>query len=967
MIHKRLNDRLILFGIIIAVTLAGILYINQAIARSGDEEQTVLFSDDFSGDLSNWSVESGTWNIDQGVLTGYNGWVYAGDTAWTNTEFQVQTFADASVALAFRSTGHMQNEYRLDLYGPGYGPSSGNVYALIKYQNGVFTNLTGGYIKLPVLFSYPSVVKVQISGNYVILYINDQYVAEIYDPDPLSNGRIGLGMVGDYFVKYDDVLVSTLPSIMLLPPDQDKFELPGNVITNTIILENHTGATDNFDLEVLPDHQWITTLTANSVGPIVDGERVSIYARVEIPPEALPGEFDLATILATSVNSPTVYTQTATMNSTAISRKIGYVSGASEGQLALIDTEIHTTIGTIDLSGYSCANPSITRLTPDKSQLYIFCGSLKIIILDTTNNSLIASVDLPGDGNDIVFTQDGAYALVGCPAGQVFVIDAVAHEIVKTIPTLRVVSITSHPYLPLVYLAGFEGGNTSELQIIDTSTFSVKKTIAFEWEVYDILPSQDGKWLFVSAMNHQPYVPCVYKLDAQTLQTVHKLSNIGYQASLQIAPDNTRLFVSSPGFGSIQVIDTTTWSPVTSIDIGYPISEMDVTSDGSEMFVLSQTYQGGAVVVIDTVNYTIPYQIFIPGSYMVSLAISPQVSDIYMRKTVSSPVASPGGLVNYEINLMNFRATDLDSVEITDTLPLSLAYLAGTLKATSGSPAFENGVIKWTGSISEGNEVDINFRATVLPSVIIGTSITNTAVISSPAETFTRSIPIKIVQNQVFMPCMKKPCPPSFIDDFSKTNSDWPIEGDGDYSMGYVNGEYFIAVNPGWIAWALQDFGAINFRVEVDAHPTYNLEGGMGIMFGATENGFYYYEINDGWFSLWRVDTNSWTWTPLIDWTASSALYPGYKVNRLQVVRIGSIIKLYANGQIIGTVNDGSYRGSWLGMATEAWSAYFEGHYDNFILYSGDCIGTEEAPNNLIRTASFDGRLTDRTNESGKP
>jgi uncharacterized repeat protein (TIGR01451 family) len=929
---------------------------------------TLLF-DDFSGDISKWSDPIGTWNIEEGELVGQagydGGWIYAGDTSWTNYEFQAKLFFYSNAQLVFRSTGHLQNEYHLDL--KQLDQVMGNTYAIYKYQEGILTDLSGGDIYSPVPLANPCVVKVQVTGNYLILYINDHYITEIFDPDPLPNGRIGLGMNYDFWVRFDDVLVTTLPPLMLLPTEQEKVGHPTDAITYTINLENHTGITDSFDLEALPGYQWMTTLSTDRVGPIADGARVSFNAQVDIPPEALPGDFDSATIQATSVTSPTVYTQTAIINTNAISRKIGYVTMPVEGRLALIDTEIHSSIGFIDLGVYGCDIPSKVRLSPDKSQLYINCGSPRVIIIETVNNSFVASVDLPSAGNDIVFTPDGSFAFVSSPIGQVFVIDTDSHEIVKTIPTVGVVSIASHPYLPRIYLGGNDSHNASKIQIIDTNSFTVTTTIPFQYEIYGIQPSPDGRWIYVTAMNFYPAQPSIYKLDSQTLATSNKLWDHGYLSAMQVTPDNTKLFVAEAGFGRIHVIDPNSFTYITSITVGNVIHGMGLTSNSGELYVGTESNYSRFIPVIDTHDYTITYQITIPGSWSDGVAITPQVSDVYTGKAVNTTIASPGETVRYGITFNNFSPSVINNVVITDTLPTSLTYKIGSLSATSGIYGYKDGVITWTGSVTASDSIDIKFWATVSPSTMIGKMISNTAIISAPTETFTRTVAIDIVQEQLFLPCAFKNCPPSFKDDFSDLGSGWPIETDSDYSMGYQNGEYFITANPGWIVWSLQDFGASDFQMEVDTHPATRTDGSVGIIFGATDDGFYLFEISDYMFSLFRIDYSTWTWTPLIDGTYSPAINPGYQTNRLKVIRMGANITVYANGQVLGTASDGTYTGTWLGMAIESGYFVLDERFDNFILYTGTCIGVYETSSNVNHESSFDATWTKPGTGPGRP
>jgi hypothetical protein len=200
-------------------------------------------------------------------------------------------------------------------------------------------------------------------------------------------------------------------------------------------------------------------------------------------------------------------------------------------------------------------------------------------------------------------------------------------------------------------------------------------------------------------------------------------------------------------------------------------------------------------------------------------------------------------------------------------------------------------------------------------------------------------------------------CQKSIADDFSDPNSGWPVESETDYSMNYVANEYQMTVNPGWIAWATWDFEVNDYIVEVDSRAAANLDGGMGIFFGATKDGFYLFEVSDGWYSLWRNDSGSWTWTALIDWTFSPTILPRYQTNHLKVERAGPNITVYANGQMLGAVSDGTYTGTSVGLAVEAYSAYFDGRFDNFALSSTGCLSTEATTQLFNHGASFESIL----------
>ena len=54
--------------------------------------------------------------------------------------------------------------------------------------------------------------------------------------------------------------------------------------------------------------------------------------------------------------------------------------------------------------------------------------------------------------------------------------------------------------------------------------------------------------------------------------------------------------------------------------------------------------------------------------------------------------------------------------------------------------------------------------------------------------------------------------------------------------------------------------------------------------------------------------------------------------------RGGSGISLYANGQLLTSVTDGTYRGARIGISAGAFSANYDGGFDNFAVYTGSCI-----------------------------
>jgi len=172
----------------------------------------VLFFDDFSGDLAKWSIYNGTWNIEDGQLSGTgsgtndpkDGYIYAGDTAWTNYSLSAKVFIGESDFI-LRSTGHWQNEYRITIW-----PSDSaypNTYQICKYQNGFWSCLGNDRFTFTFLLTAPYQVDVEAINDHILLSVNGIPVNDVVDPDPLSNGRFGLGVIWATHNLFDDVEV----------------------------------------------------------------------------------------------------------------------------------------------------------------------------------------------------------------------------------------------------------------------------------------------------------------------------------------------------------------------------------------------------------------------------------------------------------------------------------------------------------------------------------------------------------------------------------------------------------------------------------------------------------------------------------------------------------------------------------------------------------------------------------------
>jgi uncharacterized repeat protein (TIGR01451 family) len=314
----------------------------------------------------------------------------------------------------------------------------------------------------------------------------------------------------------------------------------------------------------------------------------------------------------------------------------------------------------------------------------------------------------------------------------------------------------------------------------------------------------------------------------------------------------------------------------------------------------------------------------------------------FSTKTVNESTALPSDPLTYTITLTNGGATNITNVRVTDTLPISLTYISNSLTATGGSYGYTDSVITWTGSVNAGGAVTITFGATVSQTAPLGTSITNSAVISGGGEIITCTATVAVEPLWVYLPIIfRNYCPPGpYADDFSDPGSGWPIDDTGDTLYEYLNGEYRILLrNANWWAGARPGFKASNYIVAVDVRRTTGgITGSYGLIFGLSDDWsqFYSFEIaphnippahN---YIIFRY--NSGNWTPLAA-GFSDNISPIWDVtNRLKIERNGSLIRAYANGHLLTSVSDGSYTGSrHVGLiATSSSMPNLDVRFDNF-------------------------------------
>lgn len=190
-------------------------------------------------------------------------------------------------------------------------------------------------------------------------------------------------------------------------------------------------------------------------------------------------------------------------------------------------------------------------------------------------------------------------------------------------------------------------------------------------------------------------------------------------------------------------------------------------------------------------------------------------------------------------------------------------------------------------------------------------------------------------------------CPAYYSDGFQDPKSGWPVSNDSYSTFAYVNGQYQIKMKKAGL-WTAASPGAkaTDYIASVTAHRTSGRTGSYGLIFAINPDWteFYAFFVYDTQYSVWRYGNSK--WTPLKNWTVSKYVATSSKPNRLKVNRSGSSISVYANDQLLTTVNDGSYMDiRRIGLyASSPSTGAIDARFDDFSLYPANCGAIAKKP-----------------------
>jgi len=125
-------------------------------------------------------------------------------------------------------------------------------------------------------------------------------------------------------------------------------------------------------------------------------------------------------------------------------------------------------------------------------------------------------------------------------------------------------------------------------------------------------------------------------------------------------------------------------------------------------------------------------------------------------KSASQSAVQVGDTLTYTIQIINDTGVLTNTLSLTDTIPAGLAYIPGSLLASSGTADESNApTLSWTGVLTPTPEISVTYAVTV--TVVTPQAITNTAILQIPGyESISRSATIIANGYQVYLPLIRR-------------------------------------------------------------------------------------------------------------------------------------------------------------------------------------------------------------------
>jgi uncharacterized protein (TIGR03437 family) len=329
-------------------------------------------------------------------------------------------------------------------------------------------------------------------------------------------------------------------------------------------------------------------------------------------------------------------------------------------------------------------------------------GSDNVSVIDTSSNTVVATVMVGSQPQGIAITPDGAFAYVANCGGDVYVIDTSTNKVATKFLAGKCatgVAITPDGTRAYVTLT-----NANSVAVVDTSSNTVTTKIPVGDAPSGIAITPDGTRVYVTNVGMAAGSSVsVIDTSSNTVAATVSLGLVG-SVALAITPDGTRAYVAD-ALGFVSVIDTssnTVADKLAVANVGDSPVGIAITPDGTRAYVLTFGPNGnGPAAVIDTSTNTIVDMVSV-GTGPTGVAVSPDGTRAYV--TIATNVTGDGPGAVTVIDTSNNTVVDTVATAMGSN-PFGVAFRSGSGVAAPPPTITSGGIVPAT--VQSGEWVSI--------------------------------------------------------------------------------------------------------------------------------------------------------------------------------------------------------------------------------------------------------------------
>jgi YVTN family beta-propeller protein len=301
---------------------------------------------------------------------------------------------------------------------------------------------------------------------------------------------------------------------------------------------------------------------------------------------------------------------------TAANLKRAYVANVGDSTVSVIDTTNNTVVATITVG----ANPFDVAVTPNGKHVYV-ANSLgnSVSVIDTSTNAVTATIPVGNLPEFLAVAPDGHHVYVANDNDNtVSVIATATNTVTATISVGTFpAGLAVTPDSERVYVAN---GGDNNVSVIDAATNTVLTTVPMPVGSFpnDIAITPNGNRAYVA--NQGTNIVSVIDTSTNTVTATIPVGNV--PIALTITPNGKDAYVANVLDNTVSVIATSTNTLVATVGVGFEPFDVAITPDGHQAYVVN----GGAnsVSVIATATNTVTATVAPVGSGGEAIATQPR-------------------------------------------------------------------------------------------------------------------------------------------------------------------------------------------------------------------------------------------------------------------------------------------------------------------------------------------------------